>query len=232
MSGGALVLMLGVAWFVIGLTLSLVMGRRGHDGFAWLVLGTVLGPIAVVLAFNSAHYEEPATRMVAEGRGEHRGVAVLVGFDGSLQAESAVERIVALIGPFMGRLTIAAVVPYGPAGEDVRAARAGLKHALLQVPSYLDVTPSLEILEGHPAVALEALAVREGYDIIAIGTRGSGLSNRVVGSTAARLARATKVPVLLVGDPPAASSHSTDAARRLAERDLRILAEASRQNIH
>ncbi len=33
---------IGALWASIGLVLSLTMGRRGHDGFTWLVVGTLL----------------------------------------------------------------------------------------------------------------------------------------------------------------------------------------------
>ncbi|HEV8627025.1 MAG TPA: hypothetical protein VG034_21480 [Acidimicrobiia bacterium] len=45
MSYGTFVLVVAVSWLAIGLTLSLVMGRRGHDAFTWLVLGTLFGPL-------------------------------------------------------------------------------------------------------------------------------------------------------------------------------------------
>lgn len=43
--GFSLVLVVGAGWLAIGLVLAVVMGRRGHSGFAWLVVGTVMGPI-------------------------------------------------------------------------------------------------------------------------------------------------------------------------------------------
>ncbi len=43
-------MVLAAAWLAIGLVLAIVMGRRGHDSFGWLVLGTLLGPMGVVLA--------------------------------------------------------------------------------------------------------------------------------------------------------------------------------------
>ncbi len=49
---------IGVAWLAIGLVLSIVMGRRGHDTFSWLLLGTVLGPLAVVLAVEAGRHDE------------------------------------------------------------------------------------------------------------------------------------------------------------------------------
>jgi hypothetical protein len=39
-------------WIGIGLLLALVMGRHGHDPFAWWLLGTLLGPLAIPLALS------------------------------------------------------------------------------------------------------------------------------------------------------------------------------------
>lgn len=41
------------AWPAIGVTLSFVLGWRGHSGFSWFVLGTLLGPLAIALAISS-----------------------------------------------------------------------------------------------------------------------------------------------------------------------------------
>lgn len=47
------VLVAAAAWLGIGLVLSLVLGRRGHDPFSWFVLGMMLGPLAIALAVDS-----------------------------------------------------------------------------------------------------------------------------------------------------------------------------------
>ncbi len=57
-SFGLFLVAVAAAWLVIGLVLSLVMGRRGHDGFSWLVMGSLLGPLAIVLALNSSRHEQ------------------------------------------------------------------------------------------------------------------------------------------------------------------------------
>jgi nucleotide-binding universal stress UspA family protein len=201
MSGEMLVLLIVGAWVVIGLTLAVVMGRRGHDRFRWLVVGAVLGPLAIVLAIDSSRYAEwMRPEIVAEGD-QRPGLAVLIGFDGSSHAHNAVQRI-AMLGPNLGRLTIARVVPFDAATDDMNEARAQLEEARGSIPADLGVTPALEIIEGQPAAALESVALRDEYDLIAVGTRGSGMATRVLGSTADKLAHVTSVPVLILGDAP------------------------------
>ena len=57
---------------------------------------------------------------------------------------------------------------------------------------------------GRPAEELQRLAVERGYDLLVVGTRGTGLSKVLLGSTATELAAHAKVPVLLAGGDPAA----------------------------
>lgn len=59
MPGFGFVVAIGAVWMGIGVVLAVVMGRRGHSSFGWLVLGAVLGPLAVVLAIDAwGHSEE------------------------------------------------------------------------------------------------------------------------------------------------------------------------------
>lgn len=126
-----------VAWSSIGVALSVAMGRCGHSRFGWFVLGSVLGPLAVVLALD-------ALRRLA-GRNPGRG-------------------------------------------------------------------PQLEILHGHPATALARCATEGGYQLVAVGTRGTGITKAILGSAASELARASRVPVLLVGGRPVGAPDTADFA--------------------
>lgn len=68
-------------------------------------------------------------------------------------------------------------------------------------------TPGLDVLEGHPSAALERLAVEGGYDLLVIGTRGSGRKKALLGSAATEVAKQVTVPALLVGaDHPSRSA--------------------------
>ena len=191
---------IGAAWVAIGLVLSTVMGRRGHDGFSWLVLGTVLGPLAVVLAVEAGRHNEllrpaPVTggASVSAGNG---AVDVLVGYDGSPQSSAAIEAVSGLLGDRLGRLMVTTVIPYGDVREPERLATEALRRLIGRVPG---TAPQFEILHGHPSTALSQYASERGYELIAVGSRGGGLTHAVLGSAASELARDSKVPVLLVG---------------------------------
>jgi hypothetical protein len=56
-----------VAWLAIGVVTGIAMGRRGHDGFTWLVLGATLGPLVVPLALSTHRRTGPSLRPVAQG---------------------------------------------------------------------------------------------------------------------------------------------------------------------
>lgn len=175
------------------------MGRRGHDWFSWLLVGMALGPLAIPLALNSWRNDEKfaATALDRTARAASTGtVDVLVGHDGSPEAAAVLQAAVALLGPRLGRLTLATVVPFDGGPEAAPRAQAALRRAagLVEVPN-----AELEVLRGRPAEALRSRANEGGYDLLAVGTRGQGLAHKVMGSTATELARASSVPVLMVG---------------------------------
>jgi nucleotide-binding universal stress UspA family protein len=195
------------SWLAIGLVLSIVMGRRGHNGFGWFVLGAMLGPFGVVLAVVTRRNGERLRPVPVVGRVPATPgsgpVDVLVGSDGSPESAAALDAAVELFGERLGRLTVATVVPFGDVKAPERRAAEGLRR--LTGPGR-GRTPDLEVLHGHPSAALRQCAVEGGYEVIAVGTRGKGLSKAILGSAASELARDSGIPVMLVGERPAAAT--------------------------
>jgi nucleotide-binding universal stress UspA family protein len=195
-----LVVAIAAAWVSIGLVLSIVMGRRGHNTAGWLVLGTLVGPLAVVLAIDSERNEarlEPAPLPGGPRAPAGSGpVDLLVGFDGSPESAAALDAAMGLLGPRIGRLTVATVVPFGGVREQERRAGEELRRLEAGMPGR---GVELEVLHGHPATALQDFAAAGGYELIVIGTRGTGITKAILGSAASELARGSDVPVLLVG---------------------------------
>jgi nucleotide-binding universal stress UspA family protein len=187
-------------WIVIGLVLSLVMARRGHNGTVWLALGTLMGPLAVIFALDASGHEDMRPAVLDQpGPGPTLGygpVDVLVGFDGSSESEPAAQAVVELLGPRLGRLTIATVVPYDGGRDAERRAIAALEHQSDRVGGFV---PQVEVLHGRPAAALSLRAAEAGYDLLVVGTRGAGFSKAILGSAAVELSHDSKVPVLLAG---------------------------------
>jgi nucleotide-binding universal stress UspA family protein len=118
-----------------------------------------------------------------------------------------------LLGPQLGRLTLATVVDLDASVEHDRAkdqARAELLRRADQIRMRLwspsqepdehgRPFPDLILLPGQPAEALPRLAAGGGYDLLVVGSRSTGLSKILLGSTATTLAAQAKVPVLLAG---------------------------------
>jgi len=195
-SYSTLVVVMAAGWLLVGLTLSLVMGRRGHDAFGWLLLGTLFGPLAAVFAVEARGQERPGPKLVAVRRSIGPGpVDVLAGVDGSPESEAALLAAAGILGPRLGRLTLATVIPYDSGFDRERTARAALERQAAAVGG----GPRLELLHGRPAPVLLERAAADGYDLLVIGTRGAGASKAFLGSTAVDVAEWARVPVLLMG---------------------------------
>ena len=212
MSATTALFALAVSWAGIGLALALVMGRRGHDPFAWWLLGTLLGPLALPLAVSAERRRGEGAWLVRSGRPGPGPVDVLVGLDGSAEADAALAAALDLLGPRLGRLTLATVVDLDASVEHDRArarARAELERRGRLVQLMLSTghhgpddgrrVPALVLVAGHPAEALSRLAAEGGHDLLVVGGRGAGLSTVLLGSTATSLAASAKVPVLVTG---------------------------------
>jgi nucleotide-binding universal stress UspA family protein len=197
-------IVIAAVWTLTGLVLSIVMARRGHLGVGWGVLGTMLGPLAVIAAVGTARHENEDRPEVIQPAADGGGpIDVLVGIDGSAECRVALGRTVDLFGSRLGRLCLATVVPFEDVSAHTARAIAELdRHARLSGVREVGE----ELLYGPPAHALSDFAQASGYDLLVIGTRGTGLSKAVVGSTASRLATNCPVPVLMVSGQCQASS--------------------------
>jgi nucleotide-binding universal stress UspA family protein len=206
MSATAALLIFVLVWLAIGVVASLVMGRRGHEPFIWGTLGAALGPLVIPLASGSIGREREATKsLLDEGSVGPGPVNVLVGIDGSGESRAALQRVVDLLGPRIGRLTLAAVLDFDTAeelhGSDAQRAAIGQLDAATRAAerSWAHGTVARVLLAGTPATALVEHAHQSGDDLIAIGCRGRGASKIAFGSVATRLARNTEIPVIIVG---------------------------------
>lgn len=188
-------------WIVIGVLTGVVMGRRGHNAFGWLILGAVLGPLVLPIAVNrAAGGPVVSARTLMPGEAGTGPVDVLVGVDGSGESIAALRNSLQLLGDRVGRLTVAAVVDRDAAlrtsGEAERNARAILDEAAREV----DRQPEAVVLFGRPSEELVSHARTGGFDLIVVGKRGRGMSKAILGSVTADLAKRTDIPVLIVGE--------------------------------
>ena len=194
MSGPTLVIALAALWLAIGFVLSLVLGRRGHDGFRWLVVGTLLGPLAILIAVDAVQNGERRESSVISTGGSRSGTTdILVGVDGSAEARAAFDAAVAMFGESLGRVTLLRVVPFDGGIDMDRTAAAETEREARRVP---DLQPRIEVARGDPATVLREHAEAGGYDVLVIGTKGAG--RHLFGSAARDLASASPIPILMV----------------------------------
>ena len=153
-------LILLAAWLATGLTLGVVMGRRGHGAFQWFFLGAVLGPLALPLAWSSIRDEGGASaRPLAKAALGSGSIDLLVGVDGSAEAANALRVAIRVVGANLGRLMLASVVTFDEKSVQARRdeERAG---RLLETTanSVEDLDPGRVLLSGKPADALVGYA--------------------------------------------------------------------------
>jgi nucleotide-binding universal stress UspA family protein len=203
-SGSSFLLGIFLTWAAIGVVSAVVMGRRGHATFSWLIVGAFLGPLVVPLASSRTRQARQLPR--AADVGTRRGpVDVLVGVDGSAESLAAATIVARLLGDRVGRLTVAIVIDYdtalgGAQGPAHRAASLELSRAADAVSESVPNDVDTAMLAGKPADALVAHATAGQYDVIAVGSRGRGATKLMMGSVATRLSRGAPVPVLVVSN--------------------------------
>ncbi len=138
---------------------------------------------------------------------------VLVAFDGSPQAELALDHAVALAQNYRARLALVAVIPPPPllawqapggpqALQEAEQAEleTRLRDAADRVPDDLSITTRL--LDGDPAREILRAARDGDHDVIVLGSRGRGrVSAALLGSVSNRVMHDADVPVIVIHPP-------------------------------
>jgi nucleotide-binding universal stress UspA family protein len=115
---------------------------------------------------------------------------LLIGTDGSITANRAVERAVVLAGAFGARLHVAYV------GEE-ELGRTVLAQVVAQHAGTVELEPHL--LDGDPADALLGLAGAEQVDLIVVGNKGmAGAQRFLLGSVPNKVSHQATCDVLIV----------------------------------
>lgn len=199
-------LVIAALWPLSAAVAGVLMGRRGHSAAKWTLVGLAIGPLAVLLVFTvpdlAARGTRSAVRRASTGSPSSGSVDVLVGVDGSPESHEALSRVNELLGPRLGRLTLAEVLD-ADAVDDGADATGPVSRAHGRLRAIAERTshshPDLVVLAGRPAEVLVEHAHQRGAALLVVGARGEGLSRAVLGSTAAALARVGDPPVLVVG---------------------------------
>jgi nucleotide-binding universal stress UspA family protein len=137
---------------------------------------------------------------------------ILVAYDGSADAERALEQAILLARDQNARLTLLTVLapPSGfallnpTATEELQRCGAGAERALRAAAEGVpdDVSVTTLLLEGSPARRIVERVREGGHDLIVMGSHGRGrLGGVLLGSVSRQVMQHSPVPVLLAHAP-------------------------------
>ena len=199
-----LVVVLIAAWIVVGLLSGLWMARHGHDPL-WTLIAVVLGPLFVPIAMERVQRRPSVATYGQKGAPPRRsdaapGLRVLVGYDGSAEAERGLATALRLFGPHCGLLVLAEVVHFETAENASRADLDASSERLADLVGGAEIAGVVhtEVLAGAPGPTLRAFAEQQDMDLVVVGRRGHGLSTRLLGSVSADIIQHSRVPVLVI----------------------------------
>lgn len=211
-----MVVVLVLLWLLVGFGFGIYEARRGHWRWLWLV-GAIAGPFAGSLTRQLEKNESLAVPLdMSAGSGQGPGsVGLLAGVDGSAESIDAAGRAADLLGSRLGAMTLAMVADFevheavpGPVGPDDKAVhgeREVLGEAAELLSRRVGFEPATVLLSGRPADALHRYASEQEFDVIAVGSRGKGLSKRMLGSCASQLPHGSPVAALIMPPRPDAA---------------------------
>jgi nucleotide-binding universal stress UspA family protein len=185
-----------------------VMGAKGHSNLGLILLGSVAQGVV-----------QNATRPVLIARpGAEQVRRVVIGYDGSPPAKTALDFVEQLPNKLSLRLTLVNVVepfavPYGTppayrkqAMEEAREINerneAAAELALASGQQRLQaagIETDGQVRTGSAAIEIDAVARELGADLVMVGSRKPSVERQhLVGSTAEKLVRHAKTSVLIV----------------------------------
>ena len=142
------------------------------------------------------------------GRRHSQFKRILIGYDGSAQAEKAIESALALAQSLDAKVLVFAVArPPEPATmveldamlDDAREHFEEHFKRIVQRAKELGVELETDIAVGHPVEQIVHRAESEHVDLIVLGRRGkSRFEKMLVGSTAEKVLRYAHCPVMVV----------------------------------
>ncbi len=199
-----LIVVLIVAWILVGLLSGLWMARHGHDPL-WTLIAVVLGPLFVPIAVERVQRRPGVARFGSKGAPPQRansttGLRVLVGLDGSRESERGLATALRLFGTHAGLLVLAEVVHFEAAESASSADVDAAERRLTELASGVDIAGVVhtEVLAGAPGPTLRGFADQQDMDLLVVGRRGKGLSTRLLGSVSADIIEHSSVPVLVI----------------------------------
>ena len=131
---------------------------------------------------------------------------ILIAYDGSAAAQDAISTAARLAKATDAEVSVISVVPLAPSrgGETVnpwddREVHEGQLAEAKELLEARGIEPELINKTGHPAEVIEAVAARQGFDMIVIGrpSEGRGLARLLRGSVAWHVVEHARATVVL-----------------------------------
>lgn len=191
-------LLLVLIWVSLGLVATAFLGRSGRRSPAWFAIGLVLGPLLLPIAVEVT--DRAGRTLVTSGpqtRVDH--LTALVAIDGSPESERALADAARMLSGADVQFVLLAVLDPDLGDHDPAAARLS-EQDLREHAATLTlgtVEPAFEIASGEPVRVILERSARDDIDVVVVGRRGRGLSQRIMGSVADQVVRRSPRPVLL-----------------------------------
>ena len=200
---------------VFGALSAYAASRWGRDPFGWLLVGAVVGPIAVVLLVleHRRDIRMPRPSVASSGARTRAdgGRRVLIAVDGSPMSEQAVEYVVEHFGTSLEEVSVVGVLPIERA-EGAAMEEGSPRKSLLEeeIERYLGTACSTlrkagiacrsVVRFGEPAGEILKLARETDCDLIVLGRRGRGKAAKLLlGSVSDKVTKEASCPVTVVG---------------------------------
>lgn len=181
-------------WLLGGLGGFYYLYRHAHPSPVWLLAGLVLGPFSLLVFMDRV--ETSSHVLVQQVGNGPSDMTVLVGLDGSAVSSEAL-KVAERLMRTSHRVVLCEVVDYDaeadPSSDAVSTATERLRQTAERLPGD-NVT--IEVMSGRPAQALAEAADMHDADVIVVGTRGHGLSRRLLGSVTEELLASSDRPIL------------------------------------
>jgi len=203
-----------VTWVAIGLGSVVILGRHGRRSPAWHVVGVVLGPILLPIALELGREHGVVLSRTEPVLGQVPYRTVLAAIDGSRESEDALEDAARTLAPQGVQFVLLTVLDPDMGENDPdaeREARALLQSRSERLPQGC-LPPVHEVAMGDPGSTILDRAGACNADLVVMGRRGRGLSERILGSVADYVVRRSPRPVLL-GRVPGTAPLSPESRR-------------------
>jgi nucleotide-binding universal stress UspA family protein len=196
MGGSTFVWVSLAVWLLGGLAGYYYLYRHGHPSGVWLLGGLILGPFSLLVFIDRV--ERTSHVLVERPAVDASGTKLVVGMDGSPDSEHALAVATTVMGDRRCCLVLCEVVDYDteidPSGAGVSAATDRLEEV---AKTLTDHNVTVEVVAGRPVQALAEVAERHDADMVVVGTRGRGVSRRLLGSVAEGLLAQSRRPVMV-----------------------------------